>query len=231
MKQVVLIVLCLAACRDRRRNDVDLPAPAPTRRVDGPSRAAPPPRVVRVQGGRVLGRDGGCQLRKSYVQRAWTTVADFGIDYAPISCEQWRACVTAGICRRCDGDDPQCYCSDSAVEVERSDAEAFCRWRGGRLPAWNEWHRALRGDRDDEQAQPAICRHTRGRVGALEGRQPCQFESPQGVLFEFNNFYTPHHSEWTSLVDCGMATAVNEDSLEFDQPTSPLVSDFRCAYD
>jgi formylglycine-generating enzyme required for sulfatase activity len=237
VKNVLLIVVLLAACRDHRRNDVAPPGPAPAKRVDAPSRDASPTRVVRVPGGRVLGRDGECHLRSRYLQRVWQTVADFGIDYVPVSCAQWRACAAAGACRSCDEEeydeeDAPCYCGAGVVSVELADARAFCRWRGGRLPTWNEWHRALRGDRDDERAQPATCRYTRGDVGLLEDRRPCQFVSPQGVQFEFDNLYNSgNHGEWTSFVECGIEMAVEKGSLEFDNPGLGGPAAIRCAYD
>jgi formylglycine-generating enzyme required for sulfatase activity len=162
----------------------------------------------------------------------WSTVADFGIDYAPVSCDQWRACAAAGVCRSCDEEDAPCYCGAGVVSVELADAQAFCRWREGRLPTWNEWHRALRGDRDDERVQPATCRYTRGRVGVLEDRRPCQFVSAQGVQFEFDNLYNHgNHGEWTSLVDCGIEMVVEKGSLEFDNWSPGGPASFRCAYD
>jgi len=73
----------------------------------------------------------------------------FWIDQTEVTVEQYRICVEAGVCTpphngECSYFQPNQ--SDYPVNCLRwSDADAYCRWAGRRLPTEAEWEKATRG--------------------------------------------------------------------------------------
>ncbi len=78
------------------------------------------------------------------------TLDAFRIDRLEVTVGEYRACVAASGCAidpLIAGDERHVASDDlPLVNVTWDEAEAFCAWRGGRLPTEAEWERAARGD-------------------------------------------------------------------------------------
>lgn len=79
--------------------------------------------------------------RNAIVPEVQLELPAFKIDKYTVGCEQWRACVASGACTQKTGKD----CYDDLVQKTYDQAVELCRWRGGRLPTYPEWQRAVRG--------------------------------------------------------------------------------------
>src|SRR5690554_3703024 len=96
---------------------------------------------ARVPAGKVVSGFKYGQLRTEF------DVAGFSISMRPVTLEQFRACIQAGVCHESDSScanlegDGQ----DAALCVGLDNAQAYCSWSGGRLPRPSEWFLAARG--------------------------------------------------------------------------------------
>lgn len=95
----------------------------------------------------------GCGLEQFVHERPARRehVPSFGIDRTEVTNARYRDCVVAGACPppASREDDPRVSGgSMPVVGVRFADAERFCAWAGGRLPAEEEWEKAARGDSD-----------------------------------------------------------------------------------
>lgn len=115
----------------------------------------------------------------------------------------WRQCETQGACRPRRSPDLRCrYINQSdeypVVCVDYADAEAFCKWLGGRVPRAAEWEYAAKSGDDD--AYPwgnAPISHDRARYGVLSGIAPVDSnhagDTPWGLTNMAGNVL-----EWTA---------------------------------
>jgi formylglycine-generating enzyme required for sulfatase activity len=104
----------------------------------------------------------------------------YGIDRLEVSQGAYRRCVVAGRCappRVADSDPRLSASSLPVVGVDLADAEAYCRFVGGRLPTEEEWERAARGVEGRRRFpwgrlyNPRLANH---------GRPPLQLDSGDG---------------------------------------------------
>lgn len=202
------------------------------------------PRKVAYRGGRVsLGAEDW--EAEGVVAPRKAVVAAFGLDATEVTLERWNHCTRAGGCRVLDELEP----GAPVRSVDPKEAEAFCRFEGGRLPTSDEWLFAAmgaEGRRFPWGSTGLVCR--RAAYGIVEG--PCakgadgpelagsrlDGATPEGVLDLAGNV-----AEWTSegsgrYVARGgsyksrTALELKSWSVEVLPPKARTVG-FRCAYD
>jgi formylglycine-generating enzyme required for sulfatase activity len=117
---------------------------------DGAADAMPPldPAMVRFPAGAlILGSDDGAADERPV---RTVELAAFDLDRREVTQAEWQACRDAGactavLCQESPYWSPTKYPEHPALCMSHDQAQAYCAWRGKRLPSEAEWERAARG--------------------------------------------------------------------------------------
>ena len=107
------------------------------------------------------------------------TLKSFSIDRTEVTRADYAVCVAA---KRCKAPHEESTATPDPklpmTNVDWSDAQAYCRFAGARLPTEAEWEKAARGDdgREYPWGNDADC--ARGNWGSFEGEGPCAGKNP-----------------------------------------------------
>ncbi|HEY4393739.1 MAG TPA: formylglycine-generating enzyme family protein [Polyangia bacterium] len=105
------------------------------------------------------------------------TLKAFAIDRTEVTRGDYAACVEAGRCKP-SGDQSDGDAKLPVTGVDWNEAQAYCKFAGGRLPTEAEWEKAARGTDGREYPWGNDIDCTRANWGNFEGEGPCAGKNP-----------------------------------------------------
>ncbi|HVV51450.1 MAG TPA: formylglycine-generating enzyme family protein, partial [Polyangia bacterium] len=106
------------------------------------------------------------------------TLRAFAIDRTEVTRGDYAACVDAGRCKSPPGADPAADAKLPVTGVDWNDAQAYCKFAGGRLPTEAEWEKAARGTDGRQYPWGNDLDCARANWGNFEGEGPCAGKNP-----------------------------------------------------
>lgn len=106
------------------------------------------------------------------------TLKTFAIDRTEVTRAAYARCVEAGRCHPPAPAPPDGDANLPVTNVDWNDAQAYCKFAGGRLPTEAEWEKAARGTdaREYPWGNDADC--GKANWGSFEGEGPCAGKNP-----------------------------------------------------